>query len=60
LRIKVALDRESLKSDDRKSTWDYVSGAMVAGIRAPMARRKWDFDFEKLAADLEQLLRTGE
>ena len=54
LRIDVAVDPKALTSMDQPTARAYLVALIASALRAPLARRKWDFDFEQLAADFER------
>lgn len=55
LRIDIAVDTDLLVASSEQTARAYLVALISSALRAPMARRKWDFDFEKLATDFEQL-----
>jgi hypothetical protein len=57
LRIDIKAEPERLLASDPRAARDYLIEVIASALRAPLARRrKWDFDFERLASDFESLL----
>lgn len=55
LRIDIAVDPLRVTSSDLRAVRTYLVEAIAAGLRTPLTRRNWDFDFEKLAKEFEQI-----
>jgi hypothetical protein len=60
LRIDIKVEPERLLASDPRVARGYLIELIASALRAPLVRRrKWDFDFERLASDFESLFSDG-